>query len=810
LKRLADIFRYLVAVASNGYLYGTIAIAYLFIVTFPGTYMPITSGADTDGSWNYALNYLPYSSYLFGRDVVFAYGPLGYLIRPQDIGSNLALGLAFQIIVHVIFTLALCYYLYRARCKLQVVLFVVLFLAANMLSYGVLLEYNLSLTLGLLLCISFDSNRVFKYSSLVLSGLLAGLLFFTKFSVGVVALSMLFTYAVIIISTQRTKAWKMLVATGGSYLLTVTVIAFASMRSVDNIVQWLAYSIDIASGYGEAMSIEGSNLTLALGLLALSAYLVLVLILWMQKAHCLYAALLFTLPALLAFKHAFCRQDAWHELYIFVLPAIVCILVLNSVGKKEIVTCLAGFLIIFGLAIPMNQPKTVTVPQFVDLIRDKGVGSEAVAVVRNNAKMVMESRMGFLEGQWGLSNINHIVNFNALRNYLDVQSETSLKKDLLPAEMLSIIRSGYGKVGVITWEICYCPANGLDWKPMFTLQSYVAYTSSLDLRDAANYSGEAAPEFLIVEFGNIDYRNVVLDTPAVWVNIFSNYEVVYRDDAGRLLLKKRAQEAVETRRPMGSTTARAGTWIDIPPTDNLLFAKVDMKLNLKGRLAKTFFRVPPVYVDLLYESGKRVSYKLIVDTARNGLLINFLPNDTDELEGVFNGATFDRVAKFMLRGNGINYYGDEIDITWEESGGREMFRQPDLRGMIYDGVSRMGSIDQVNGNPRGPQGTVYPIGDGKEQSVILQGWMVDEKAGKSAGGVFVNVDGRFDVPALYGFDRSDVAKYYNIGDYKSSGFNVIIPASLLGKGKHALTLKVVTADGKGYYEFHEKINVEVK
>jgi len=803
-------FKALWIVITNGYIYGTIAIAYLFLVNFPGSYMPILSGPDVDGSWNYALNYLPYSSYLFGRDVVFTYGPLGFLIRPQNIGSNLAFGLAFQVAVHVLFTLALCYFLYRARHKLQVVLFVVLYLAVNMLAYGVLLEYNLSLTLGMLLCISFDSNRILKYGSLALSGLLAGLLFFTKFSAGIIALSMLCACAVIIIFTWRGRAWKMLIAAGGTYLVTVTVIAFACMHSADNIIQWLAYSLDIANGYGEAMSIEGSGLTLALGLSALVAYLVLVLVLWKQKAHCLYASLLFILPVILVFKHAFCRQDPCHELYIFALPAIVCIVILNEIGKKELFTCLAGFTIILALTAPMYQPKSLTMQQLSEVVREKNHNASLGTLLQDNYRLLRDSKAGFLEGQWGLTNIGHIIDFNALQSYLDEQSRASLEKDRLPEEMVSVIKSGYGTVGVIPWEICYCPANGLEWKPGFTLQSYLAYTSALDLRDAANYTGAAAPEFLIVEFATVDYRNTVLDTPAVWSKIISNYEVAYHDSAGRLLLKKKAQEGVETRRSMGSVAARADTWIDIPQTDNLLFAKVDMQLNLAGRLAKTFFRVPPVYIDLIYESGRTVSYKLVADTARNGLLINFLPNNTFELAGILNGVARDRVAKFLIRGNGAKYYDGEFAINWEESGYLQILRQPELRDILFSGVCWTGSIDMVNSSPRGPEGTVYSIEDGKDQAVILQGWMVDEKASKSAAGVFVSVDGKYDLPAKYGFNRNDVAKYYNIDDYKSSGFGAIIPTSLLGKGKHILTLKIVAADETGYYEFHEKINIEVK
>ncbi len=819
----------LLSVVKNGYIYGTVAIAYLVFITFPGFYIPI--GIGLDKSWQYAINYLPNSPYLYGMDVVFTYGPLGFLLIPQNIGNNLAFSMVFQVLMQVLFALTLLYFLYRSRHKLQVVLFVILYLVIGITVSWLMGEYSLLLTLGLLLCISFDNNRVFKYGSASIGGALAGLLLFTKFNTGVSALAILAVWGIVVAITRRGKGWKMLLAGGGTYLFTVTVIALAAMQSPAAIVQWLAYSLEIAGAYGGAMSLEGSNISLFLGVLCLAVYAALVLILWRQKAKSLYAALIFALPAFLVFKHAFCRQDIWHELSFFMLPAIACVLLLSSVSKKELITCLAGFIITYSLAVaiihpdvsrlpvnrlPSNQlPVNQLIVKTLDLTGQGKNWSSIRSELRDSLNMQIDSNKDFLLGKAAWANINCMFNFSDLRRRMDEQGRANLAADQLPSDMVKIIKSGGGVMGVIPWEICYCPANGLDWKPMFTLQSYDTFTSSLDLRDSANYAGENATAFLIVDFGNIDYRNILLDAPASWYQIISNYNLAYQDGAGCLLLKKKAGYSVDTRRSAGSTSAAANTWIDIPQTNNLLFARVDMKLSPAGSLAKTFFRVPPVYIDLLYTSGTPISYRITPDTARNGLLINFLPYRGEDLAEIFKGGARDRAIKFRINGPGMSSYGDNITVSWEESNRPIELNLVNLSDMVYAGEFSSYNIDNIysdvfGGLQQGMQDTYVFEGLSPGSSIGIYGWAIDQDAKKAAGGMFITLDDTYDIPAVYGADRKDVADYFKDDNYRYCGYSGSIPASVLDKGSHTLSFKLVSNDSKSYYVSDRKINIIIK
>ena len=91
-----------------------------------------------------------------------------------------------------------------------------------------------------------------------------------------------------------------------------------------------------------------------------------------------------------------------------------------------------------------------------------------------------------------------------------------------------------------------------------------------------------------------------------------------------------------------------------------------------------------------------------------------------------------------------------------------------------------------------------------KKNLLITGWAVDDRAKLLAGGVEVNIDGKL-FPAVYGLDRPDVAKAYEIPAYKLSGFKASIPLADIGKGEHTLTLKVYTYDKKNYFSSGEKI-----
>jgi hypothetical protein len=117
------------------------------------------------------------------------------------------------------------------------------------------------------------------------------------------------------------------------------------------------------------------------------------------------------------------------------------------------------------------------------------------------------------------------------------------------------------------------------------------------------------------------------------------------------------------------------------------------------------------------------------------------------------------------------------------------------------------SVDVIN-DQVSPQNVVIEAkhGDG----VYIAGWAVDATEQREAGGVFLEVDKQLVIPALYGSDRPDVAAHFHNERYRSSGFSVFFATSALNKGRHTLSLKVIAADRRGYYDTGYRAILEIK
>lgn len=91
-------------------IYNTIIIAVVILTSFPRVFQAITAGLDS--SWMYALNKFFAEGYVYGNDIVFTYGPLGWLFSISNIGNNMLLGMCFWSIILGMHGLLLYQYLF--------------------------------------------------------------------------------------------------------------------------------------------------------------------------------------------------------------------------------------------------------------------------------------------------------------------------------------------------------------------------------------------------------------------------------------------------------------------------------------------------------------------------------------------------------------------------------------------------------------------------------------------------------------------------------------------------------------------------
>jgi hypothetical protein len=84
-------------------------------------------------------------------------------------------------------------------------------------------------------------------------------------------------------------------------------------------------------------------------------------------------------------------------------------------------------------------------------------------------------------------------------------------------------------------------------------------------------------------------------------------------------------------------------------------------------------------------------------------------------------------------------------------------------------------------------------------SITFAGWAVDEDRQSLASGVDLVIDG-LTLAADYGGEREDVAGYFKTPQIRDSAFCLFLPAGWLAKGRHSVSIRVISGDGRTYRE----------
>jgi len=118
--------------------------------------------------------------------------------------------------------------------------------------------------------------------------------------------------------------------------------------------------------------------------------------------------------------------------------------------------------------------------------------------------------------------------------------------------------------------------------------------------------------------------------------------------------------------------------------------------------------------------------------------------------------------------------------------------------------------DTLNGKIISQQSSPLVINSSEQKTITITGWAVDKQANDVAFAVFITIDGRIDIPVLYGLDREDVVNYFKNPNYRFSGYIATFSSSVLSEGAHTVSLKIVSKDGVHYYQPEQILYLAVK
>lgn len=618
-----------------------LAAIYLSLIGFSIHWTAVQPGLDE--SWMWAINAIQQYGHVFGQDVVFTYGPLGYLMRPKALGTHLGQAALFNIICQLLLGFSI-YHLFRSTRNSLGSLLAFLGIAVAY-ALGLWDEYSHRLVLGLLLLVALGPASSAATIACAAAGILAATLIMVKFSGALSGTAMLLAWGLLLVLKRPQCSLRRAAVLSVAFLTTLAACVLVFFQGPSNFLQWAMHSMEVASGYGTAMSVPGPLWEAVAGV---ALFAVFAGALFALKGDARAPLILFAIPIVVALKHGFVGFTHFTSGYLtfLVCVAAVCFHFVGS--RKE----LALVSVLFTLSVAV----TVLKGHF---------GLSAPPVTLSRAYRV-------LSGADGLRGIDSARNWASITKQLQAQAEGMLSEKRLPAAFIKEMKAAPNGADVIPWELSYLPANNIPWRPILVLQHYSAYTRRLDLETAAQLRSPTAPGALLIEYTQLFGRWFFLDTPESFREMLARYEVAGSDLQRSLILLRRRPEprAVETMLTrLGAGEYHVNQWIEPPSAPGKLYARIDMRPNLSGQIRRYFWKTPSVEIEFEHQSGKRQVMRVIPDTLAGGILINALTSSLRDMVDLFSNVTYDPVKRFRIIGPGLASFDNSIRIEWAGSSG---------------------------------------------------------------------------------------------------------------------------------------------
>lgn len=737
--------------------------------------VPFAPGMPLDGldpSWEFGMNQALAQGLVFGRDIVFTFGPYASiytkLYHPATdslmLYGALYLGASFFVVAYLVFR--------RAAWQLQLALLVMLSSVlytrdALLFGYALLVGlqvYRLTLTTG-------DDQATQRWVAVQLVVLFApfGLLPLIKGSALIACVALAALSGAMLALRQQ---WRLVALVAGVPLIAMMLFWMLARQPLGALPGYFIALAPIVGGYTDAMSVSGNAREWWLFLLA--AVLVVVTIA-REAPGSLAARLLLTsmfgCVLFLSFKAGFVRHDG-HAVIAGTMILLVALLAGTVASRRSAVTVFAAGLVSW-LIIDAAHIQTST-----------------RAVLANTKAAYVNAWTGF---------VRRVAEPDSLQaEFTNRVTELATRAALPPLA---------GTVDIYSYDQSYLIASGNQWHPRPVLQSYSAYADSLALRNRDHLRGEDRPAHVIFRLQPIDRRLPALEDGISWPALLSGYRATGMLN-GYLHLQRRetAAELTDSGSAAEWQTHRLGERIPLPDSNAVLLARIELHNSLAGRLMNTLYKPGQLEITVGLAGGVQRQYRLIAGMAEAGFVVSPLIENTNELALLFAGT--DHVADKQVEF--ISVQAVNLPWTWQD-GFRVQFQpeayqaEPDVVAafgftrpeplaaemQFLPAASCDGSIDYLNGS------SPAPAAFRAASALDINGWLAASvelaEVPQRVYLVLTDTAGRRLLAPVQRTARPDVGAYFRKEPLNASGFAATIDVSGL-QGDYVLGLAYASGE----------------
>jgi hypothetical protein len=573
------------------------------IAVFTWPIYSIRPGIGLDPSWVAGLYMGAADGLQFGKQFVFAYGPLGFLQQPSLYDGGLwMLSFAYQSLIHVALATSLLWVARRAfplvvALAASYVLLVVGYLEAAV----VLLSFSWCV-------VALDEEGPRFAIPLVVfgGGALAAIELLGKANFGIAVFSFC-AVALLGIENRRrnVSAFAAVVATG------LGVLWLASGQALANVPDFASNLSQVIGGYSQAMGADlgGFGWVLPCAILTMALLLAAAALAgWRERLPRRLALLaLVALFAFFAFKQGFVRQgpDSRAQFFVIMLGGGLALASLLPARLPRLPPRSAAF----ALVLPLLALTVIALP---------GASFWRSLEPGDHTSFLREDLHAFLSpGE---------------REQIRADGQEGMRAAYgLDRSTLRLV--GHRPVHVDPLEIGVAWAYGLNWHPLPVIQDYQAYTPSLDRLNAEALSGADGPAVILRQDTGaagsatgeaaIDDRYPGWSPPAAKLAMLCNFRAVRTTARWQVL--DRADDRCGPARSLGSVSAETGEEIAVPLPPrrrDIVFARIHgLAIDGWESLRSLAYRARDRTVTF---GGKR-SWRLVAATAEDGLIMRAAP-----------------------------------------------------------------------------------------------------------------------------------------------------------------------------------------
>ena len=184
-------------------------------------------------------------------------------------------------------------------------------------------------------------------------------------------------------------------------------------------------------------------------------------------------------------------------------------------------------------------------------------------------------------------------------------------------------------------------AAGLDYRGRPSFQEYSTYTAGLAAANRAFLEGDRAPRWVL--FGPelplgvmaLDDRFPAFAEGTLWRDLLGRYRPVRRIGA-LVALERRAVPVPVPEGPARDGVAAFGAFVPVPG-DGPLWATLDVRPNLAGRVLSALFRPPLLTLTVRLGDGGERRFRLVPALAAGGFLLTPLVDNASDYEALAAG-----------------------------------------------------------------------------------------------------------------------------------------------------------------------------